>query len=55
MVINTHIGNILDQDQDAIVVNLFEGVEMPSGATGAMDSALDGGIRKLSFLGFRLF
>ena len=47
MVINTHIGNILDQDQDAIVVNLFEGVEMPSGATGAMDSALDGGIRKL--------
>ena len=32
---------------DAIVVNLFEGVEHPGGATGAVDKALDGAISKL--------
>ena len=32
---------------DAAVVNLFEGVKRPEGATGAMDRALDGTITKL--------
>jgi leucyl aminopeptidase len=32
---------------DAIIVNLFEGVEHPGGATSAVDKALDGAITKL--------
>jgi leucyl aminopeptidase len=32
---------------DAIVVNLFEGVKHPAGATGAVDKVLDGAISKL--------
>jgi len=32
---------------DAVVVNLFEGVKEPGGATRALDAALDGAIRKL--------
>ena len=41
------IGDITRIQADAIVVNLFEGVENPSGATGAIDKALDGAITKL--------
>ncbi len=41
------IGNVVEQQADAIVVNLFEGVLEPGGATGAVDQALDGGIRNL--------
>ena len=37
MVINTRIGNILDIEADAIVVNLFEGVSEPGGATAAVN------------------
>ncbi len=40
-------GNILEQDADLIVVNLFEGVTAPGGATGAVDRALDGQISDL--------
>ncbi|MCY4436494.1 MAG: leucyl aminopeptidase [Chloroflexi bacterium] len=40
-------GNILEQDADLIVVNLFEGVTVPGGATGAVDRALDGQISDL--------
>lgn len=40
-------GNIADVQADAIVVNLFQGVEEPGGATGAIDAALDGYIKKL--------
>ena len=40
-------GNILARDVGAIVVNLFEGVERPGGATGAVDDALDGVISSL--------
>src|SRR3990172_5318522 len=37
-------GDIAQQAADAIVVNLFEGVTTPGGATGAVDRALDGAI-----------
>ena len=40
-------GDITSVEVDAIVVNLFEGVEHPGGATGAVDKALDGAITKL--------
>jgi leucyl aminopeptidase len=41
------VGDITSIEVDAIVVNLFEGVERPGGATGAVDKALDGAITKL--------
>jgi leucyl aminopeptidase len=37
-------GDITKTAADCIVVNLFEGVTTPSGATGAADAALDGAI-----------
>ena len=40
-------GDITQQQVGAIVVNLFEGVKAPGGATGAVDRALDGAISKL--------
>ena len=40
-------GDISVRDTDAIVVNLFEGVTSPSGATGAVDTALGGAISRL--------
>ncbi len=40
-------GSIQTVDADAIVVNLFEGVTEPGGATGAVDKALNGAIRDL--------
>jgi leucyl aminopeptidase len=40
-------GDISSIEADAIVVNLFEGVNRPGGATGAVDKALDGAISKL--------
>jgi len=40
-------GDIAKADADAIVVNLFEGVEQYGGATGAVDKALDGAITDL--------
>ena len=40
-------GDISVRDTDAIVVNLFEGVTRPGGATGAVDTALDGAISRL--------
>ncbi len=38
-------GDIARQMADCLVVNLFEGVTEPGGATGAVDGALDGAIR----------
>ncbi len=40
-------GNIAQFEADCVVVNLFEGVTRPGGATGAVDKALDGAIRQL--------
>ena len=47
MEIKVVTGDITGVKVDAIVVNLFEGVEHPVGATGAVDKALDGAITKL--------
>lgn len=40
-------GFIQQADADAIVVNLFDGVRSPGGATGAVDQALGGAISEL--------
>ena len=40
-------GDIGGRDTDAIVVNLFEGIARPGGATGTVDGALDGAITEL--------
>jgi leucyl aminopeptidase len=44
-------GDIATAAVDAIVVNLFDGVTAPAGATGAVDAALDGAISRLIALG----
>jgi len=44
-------GDITQSDADVVIINLFEGVASPGGATGAMDRALDGAISKLIELG----
>ncbi len=41
------IGDIAQVDADAVVVNLFEGVEQPSGATAAVDKIMEGAITSL--------
>lgn len=47
MDIQIETGNIAQHPAKAIIVNLFEGVEQPGGATGAVDKALGGGISQL--------
>ena len=47
MEIKVIVGDIAQIEADAIVVNLFEGVEQPGGATSAVDKALDGAISSL--------
>ncbi len=47
MKINVTSGNITDIKVDAVIVNLFEGVKSPGGATAAVDKALDGAISNL--------
>ncbi len=47
MEIRAEQGDIVQQKVDAIIVNLFEGVESPGGATGAVDQALDGAISQV--------
>jgi len=41
------VGDVAQIEADAIVVNLFEGVEQPCGATAAVDKALGGAITSL--------
>ena len=41
------VGDIATQEVDAVVVNLFQGVQSPGGGTGAVDKALDGAISGL--------
>ncbi|MFP3975462.1 MAG: leucyl aminopeptidase [Dehalococcoidia bacterium] len=47
MEIKVVAGDITELAVDAIIVNLFEGVKSPGGATGAVDKALDGAISRL--------
>lgn len=47
MEIKVLLGDITEVAADAIVVNLFQGVTDPAGATGAVDEALDGAISEL--------
>ncbi len=51
MRVRVEAGDITRTQADAIVVNLFEGVERPGGGTGAVDRALDGAISELIRLG----
>jgi leucyl aminopeptidase len=46
MEIEVIAGGIQSTEDELIVVNLFEQVEIPGGATGAVDAALDGAIRE---------
>lgn len=46
MEITVKLGNVVQQPADLLVVNLFEGVTLPGGATGAVDQALGGAIRE---------
>jgi leucyl aminopeptidase len=45
--ISVEAGDITQSTARAIIVNLFQGVTSPGGATGAVDKALDGGISAL--------
>ncbi len=47
MQITVEPGDITNSDAPCVVVNLFEGVTAPGGATGAVDRALDGMISEL--------
>jgi leucyl aminopeptidase len=47
MQIKVASGDISAFKADAIVVNLFEGVQKPGGGTGAVDAAMDGAITEL--------
>jgi len=47
MEIRVIISDILKIETDALIVNLFEGISHPGGATGAVDKALDGAITQL--------
>ncbi len=47
MKVNIEQGDLLASSADTLIVNLFEGVTAPGGATGAVDRALDGAISDL--------
>ncbi len=47
MDIRVVVGDVASFQGDALVVNLFEGVKAPGGATGAVDAAMGGTICKL--------
>lgn len=47
MEIKVESGDIAAHGAKAVIVNLFEGVKSPGGATGAVDKALDGAISNL--------
>jgi leucyl aminopeptidase len=47
MQIKVEVGDITKSPAKAIIVNLFEGIQKPRGATGAVDKALDGAITQL--------
>ena len=45
--INVAIGDLAGRETPAVIVNLFEGVKRPGGATGAVDRALGGLVSEL--------
>ena len=47
MEIRVVAGSIQGTEDELIIVNLFEGVVEPGGATGAVDQAMDGSIREV--------
>jgi leucyl aminopeptidase len=47
MEIRVLAGGIQSTEGELVVINLFEGVEKPEGATGAVDQAMSGAIREL--------
>src|SRR5262245_31605675 len=47
MDIKVQPGSIETTQADAIIINLFEGVELPAGGTGAVDKALGGAITEV--------
>ncbi len=47
MNLNVTQGNIQESTADTLIVNLFDDVTTPAGATGAVDSALNGAISEL--------
>ncbi len=47
MKLSVQQGNIQNSQADSIVVNLFQGVKQPGGATGVIDRALDGAISEI--------
>jgi leucyl aminopeptidase len=47
MELRVTIGDVTGIEVDALIVNLFEGVSQPGGATGAVDKALGGAITQL--------
>lgn len=47
MKVNVEQGSIQATTADTLIVNLFDGVTAPGGATGAVDNALDGAISEL--------
>jgi len=51
MMVQVEHGNITEVDADTLIVNLFEGVTAPGGATGAVDRALDGAISEIIAMG----
>ncbi len=51
MDIHVAVGDIAHWKDEAVVVNLFEGVTRPGGATGAADKALGGAISQLTSAG----
>jgi leucyl aminopeptidase len=51
MEVRVEQGDIVAANADVVVVNLFEGVAVPGGGTGAVDAALGGAISSLIALG----
>jgi leucyl aminopeptidase len=47
MELKVNQGSIQDSNVDTLIVNLFEGVAEPGGATGSVDKALDGAIHEM--------
>lgn len=47
MKVSVEVGNLTKKTADLLVINLFEGVKNPGGATGAVDKALDGLLTEL--------